>query len=52
MDGPPMGAYRIKVTVRFKVRRRENFVEPKDLLKGLEDGSIQKKRTFYLLIFS
>jgi hypothetical protein len=29
MDGPPGGAYRIKVTIRFKVRRSERFVEPK-----------------------
>jgi hypothetical protein len=27
MDGPPGGAYRIKVTIRFKVRRSERFVE-------------------------
>jgi hypothetical protein len=27
MDGPLIGAYRIKVTIRFKVRRSERFVE-------------------------
>jgi hypothetical protein len=27
MDGPPSGAYRIKITIRFKVRRSERFVE-------------------------
>jgi hypothetical protein len=28
MDGPaPGGTYRIKITIRFKVRRSERFVE-------------------------
>ena len=51
MDGPGRGAYRIKVTIRFKVRRSERFVEKKNLRKGLGDGFIQKKQAFYLFIF-
>jgi hypothetical protein len=36
-DGwPPSGAYRIKVTIRYKVRRRERCVEKENFRKGLK----------------
>jgi hypothetical protein len=35
---PGSGAYRIKVTIRFKVRRRERFVEKiKKPISGLKE---------------
>jgi hypothetical protein len=44
MDGPGRGAYRIKVTIRFKVRPSERFVEK---TKGPSLGS---KESFILKI--
>ena len=32
---PPSGRYRIKVTIRYKVRRSERFVESKKFMKEL-----------------
>jgi len=52
MDGPPSGAYRIKVTIRFKVRRSERFVEQKGPTKRFRGWVYSKKAGFLSIDFS
>ena len=52
MDGPPSGAYRIKVTIRFKVRRSERFVEQKGPTKRFRGEVYPKKAAFLSIDFS
>ena len=47
MDGSGRGAYRIKVTIRFIVRRRERFVEKiKKPILRLKEEIYFKNRSF------
>ena len=52
MDGPHGGAYRIKVTFRFKVRRSERFVEPKGPPKRFRGWVYSKKAGVLSIDFS
>jgi hypothetical protein len=52
MDGPHGGAYRIKVTIRFKVRRSERFVEKKGPTKRFRGWVYSKKIGFLSIDFS
>ena len=53
MDGPHGGAYRIKVTIRFKVRRSETFVENPKACPWAEGISLSlKSLTLYVLILT
>ena len=52
MDGPGRGAYRIKVTIRFKVRRSERFVEKKRPTKRFRGWVYSKKAGVLSIDFS
>jgi hypothetical protein len=53
MDGPaPGGTYRIKITIRFKVRRSERFVEEKGPTNRFREQVYQKKNRFLSVDFS
>lgn len=53
MDGPaPGGTYRIKITIRFKVRRSERFVEKKGPTKRFRGWVYSKKAGVLSIDFS
>ncbi len=52
MDGPPGGAYRINITISFKVRRRERFVEKKEPPKRFRGWVYSKKAGVLSIDFS
>jgi len=49
---PDRGAYRINVTIRFKVRRSERFVEKKEPTKRFREWVYSKKGTVLSIDFS
>jgi hypothetical protein len=49
---PSRGAYRINVTFRFKVRRRERFVEKKEPTKRFRGWVYSKKGAVLSIDFS
>jgi hypothetical protein len=49
---PGCGAYRIKVTFRFKVRRSERFVEKKGPTKRFKGWVYSKKAAVLSICFS
>ena len=49
---PYSGAYRINITIRFKVRRREKFVEPKEPPKRFKGWVYPKKAGILSIDFS